>query len=126
MPFGFTAKISGGGGGGGGSPALYADAYPVESAEIVIAPAAFIASPALVCIATGGTPPYSYVWTAISNPGGMTITSPNGSSTTVSKAISGYQTLTSTFRCAVTDSAGSPATVNTNIVTVSLTRESNA
>ena len=106
----------GGAGGGGGGVSLSA-----------VIPEGVIASnfndsswtfPAVTCVASGGTPPYFYVWSYPTTSGsGSWGFAGTGTTATEAPAISAVdpgQFGDATLICTVTDSAGSPAVVASN------------
>lgn len=57
--------------------------------------------------ASGGTEPYSYLWSTVTSDGAWVITSPNSRTTSFRRsALSEAQTSTATFKCTVTDARG--------------------
>jgi hypothetical protein len=72
------------------------------------------------CTATGGTPTYSYAWTRVSGNTAITADSSTSASTTFS--ISVGETVQAVWKCTVTDSAGSPAVVDSNNITIYFVR----
>jgi len=86
--------------------------------------AASITTATATVTATGGTAPYTYAWTRISGSTLISANSPAAAASTFtgSTLVSGT-TYDATFRCTVTDSAGTPA-VKTIDVAVSIRRES--
>lgn len=63
---------------------------------------------------SGGTAPYTYAWAFVDGDAGITINSPTSATTSFSADPAGAS-LAATYRCTVTDSAGSPLTATFSI-----------
>ena len=110
-----VAGTFGGTGGGGGGVAL-----SVVIEEGVIA-ANFNdtswAFPINTCVASGGTAPYSYVWSYVSTSGGSWNFAGSGTTATEAPVVTSVPMgagVDAVLICTVTDSAGSPAVVASN------------
>jgi len=99
--------------GGGGALTAYADRSGVGGTRVGVG--MVTSNFPIVITASGGTAPYTYAWTKRSGDAISAIT-PSSNSTYFNATITELgQTLTATFRCTVTDSAGSPATFDVDV-----------
>lgn len=71
---------------------------------------------ATTAIPAGGSGTYTYAWTLIVDPGGVTINSATAAATTFGLTVTAGATIQATARCTVTDSvSGATATVDVPI-----------
>lgn len=104
---------------GGGSGAALA--VSISPAEIyTVGTGTIITSDACAASATGGTPPYSYLWQQVAPPAGaISILTPNTSATQWrATSMAAGQLRTGDYRCRVTDAVG--AVINSASITVTL------
>jgi hypothetical protein len=71
-----------------------------------------LTSDATTATPTGGTGPFTYVWSQVGGDS-MTINTPNAASTTFSKSVPDAAGFTGYFVCTITDSLGAVAATNT-------------
>ena|SRR5690606_22394079 len=116
MPGVLNSFITGGGGGGGGALSVYISPTldPLETynpnpsgSDNVI----------LYAVVSGGTPPYTYAWSRITSPDGITPGATNNNSVTLSAIGDGSPVNTDqeTWQIEVTDSALAIATDNVDV-----------
>lgn len=69
----------------------------------------------VTAIPSGGFAPYTYAWTHVSGDT-FTVTNPSSASTYFAHTFTSYGTRSGVYRCTVTDSLGSTATVDVNVL----------
>lgn len=97
---------------------LTASASPAAETAIQNGAGAATTSPVTVTPA-GGIGPYTYSWVRITGTGG-TIASPTSASTTFTRIMGDGEIATNVFRCTVTDSLASTATVDVSVEFISI------
>lgn len=102
----------------GGRPDLKAVAAPTSLLGFKTGSGTVITSSPSVCTASGGVAPYTYAWTAISNPDSISIVTSAINQTYFRKTMGALELVTGTFKCVVTDDLGT--IVDSNTVTVEL------
>jgi len=75
----------------------------------------------ITATASGGTSPYSYVWTLISGGAGVSIDSANSAGTTFSGTPGTNLLLTGEYRCTVTDGANDTQSVDVTVTLIDIT-----
>ncbi len=100
------------------------------SPTVVVIPSLGRESNPVSATVVGGSAPYKYQWTFVSSTlgssGGVTAGTPTKSSTTFSLNLTGAtagKSFTEIWLCVVTDSSGTPVTVNSSQVLVSYTKQ---
>ena len=103
----------------GGRPPLRATASPVSVSGFKFGTGTVTTSSPVTVNVTGGVPPYTYLWTDVSNADTITETLPATASTYWRKNLtSAPDSVTGTFKCVVTDAA--LTAVDSDVVTVDL------
>jgi len=76
---------------------------------------ATITTDSVVCTASGGTPPYTYLWAYVSGGTNINISTPTSSATSFYTTGSPVFTRTAVFKCTVTDSVSGTVIATPNV-----------
>lgn len=126
-PSGGGGSGSGGGGGGGGGGGTITLSLSTASIRGIATNSATITSTGVTVTPSGGSAPYSYLWSIVTQDGlaTYTINSPTTATTAVTgSGLPSDTTVSCTIHCVVTDSLGTTATSGS--VAASFTNQSGA